>query len=161
MLGRLLGWRLAGIVSATAIVVIFVGCMSLQFGGDRREEVISSSTETQVAYPPGDGPLEQTGLCAVPPENGVQVVYYPIPYISPPNLSISGSDDQVEIIEQKREYFKVRNKNSFFVKHFTWKANGVKILMNPPPPPVVLRPPAEAPVPRKLPLEPVPITAQP
>jgi hypothetical protein len=157
MLGRLLVSRCSGIVAAIIIVVIFAGCMSLQLGGTH-EDVVASAPEMPVSTLPGDGVLEQAGTETVGEGHGVLDVYYPIPYISPPHLSVSSTFDEVKLIEQRRDHFRVRNTGAF-ARKFDWKATGVKLLLAAPPPPPA--PPGEAPAPRRLPAEPVPVAPQP
>jgi hypothetical protein len=158
MPGRLLVSRFAGIVAAVAILVIFAGCMSLQFGGgETHEEVVNAPPETPVSYLPGDGILEQGGTETVGDGHAVLDVYYPMPYVSPPHLTVSSTFDEVKIIDQRRDHFRVKNTGSF-KRNFDWRAKGVKVVLTPPP---VATPAPEPPAPLRLPAEPVPVAPQP
>jgi hypothetical protein len=159
MLGRLLVSRVSGIVAGVVILVIFGGCMSLQFGGgETREEVVNSPPpETPVSYVPGYGLLEQTGTETVGAGHSVLDVYYAIPYVSPPHLTISSTFDEAKVIEQRRDHFRVKNTGAF-ARSFHWKANGVKVLLTPPP---VATPAPEPPARLRLPAEPVPVAPEP
>jgi hypothetical protein len=142
MLTGLLASRRAGIVSAIVVVVIFAGCMSLQFGGvDTHEEIVTPPAETQVSYLPGDGMLEQAGDDTVAGGHSLLDVYYPMPYVSPPHLTVSSPLDEVKVIDQRRDRFRVKN-TGLFARRFHWTANGVKVSLNAPP--VVLAPPDAA-----------------
>jgi hypothetical protein len=147
--------RPAALGAAIVIIVIFAGCMSLQFGGVTHEEVVTPPAETPGVCLPGDGILEQAGDEIVGDDHSALEVYYPIPYVSPPHLTVSSTFSEVKIIEQRRDHFRVRNTGSFS-RQFHWTASGVKVLLNPPPSPI-LAGPAEPPAPQRLPTEPVPV----
>jgi hypothetical protein len=106
--------RLAAASAALLFLVMVLGCMSLQFGGGTREVVHSD-----------DSAYAQTGKVRVPVGKEVQV-YYPVAYVSPPNLEMeSPFDDSMIITEQKGDHFLVKNIGSLD-RRVEWTARGVK-----------------------------------
>jgi hypothetical protein len=121
--------RQVGALAGTILILIFLGCMSLSFGG------LSIGCKTEP-----DGTICQEGKTSV--HKGEELdVYYPVPYASPPNLVLCGSSDDCEIIEQKADHFRIRCKGPFD-RTPQWQARGLRC---PPPgatPTVVVTPPA-------------------
>jgi hypothetical protein len=56
--------------------------------------------------------------------NEEQDVFYPVPYISPPNLVVHDSFSCVMVTEQKPDRFRVKANGPV---DFTWKARGVPV----------------------------------
>jgi hypothetical protein len=134
--------RKAGVAAGALILVIILGCMSIAIGNRSTEE--SSITP--------EGTLVQTGEAMVQ-DHDTETVYYPVPYISPPNLEISSSFDDCVVVEQAGDHFRVKNPSAFCRK-VTWKARGLRVSVTPPPPPNADGGPALpelAPAPRLLP----------
>ncbi len=69
-----------------------------------------------------DGSLQQRGSVSVPHEGEVDV-YYPTPYISPPNLETDSSFNDHIIVEQKPDHFRVKN-TELFPCDVSWTARG-------------------------------------
>lgn len=106
-------------VSGLLFVGFSLGCMNLSFGG-KTQVVSPTSQET-----PGDG--LQRGKVYVP--QGQEVcVYYPVPYLSPPNLEFEDSDNKrhLQIVDQKPDHVRVKNTNSWPVE-VPWKARGMMV----------------------------------
>jgi hypothetical protein len=147
---------------AAALVVglIVLGCMS-----STESRTVKPPRETIVvrsdprSYPPGDGLLEQDGQASIVSE-GVQKVYYPVPYISPPNLTLEAAQEFCVVTQQAADHFCIHN-NSGDVKCFRWRAKGIKLLLETPVMPQA--PPAAPPPPgvQQLPPEPVPVEPKP
>ncbi len=142
---RLLLSRPVGAVAAAAVVLIILGCMSLSFGG------LSIGCHSEP-----DGTLCQEGDLKLL-QGQDQEIYYPIPYVSPPNLELSGDVDHCEIVEQKPDHFRIRNpKGATSCPH--WRARGLRAAVPPPavfvaPPPAASSgPPADVPPPTSTPL---------
>jgi hypothetical protein len=101
-------------------IAIFIGfslgCMNLSFGG--RTEVVTKESDSIA-----DG--VQRGKAYA--DYGQEVViYYPIPYASPPNLEIENDGKRyLHIVEQKPDCFKV--KNNHVGVEIAWKARGVLV----------------------------------
>ena len=99
-------------------LVCGISCMSIDLG-------------QHIEAPPNTGTLRQDGTFEMT-STGIGVVYYPRPYISPPNLEVStGRDlwrasDYVELIDQKPDQFRYRLIGSppSWIS-FRWKAAGV------------------------------------
>jgi hypothetical protein len=121
------------------MALIFLGCMSLSFG--ERTEVVRAE----------DATLLQKGEVTVPPGQA-QIVYYPIPYPHPPNLTISDTFgfDHPTVVEQAPDHFLVRNNDHNFARTVTWRAKGVRV-------PTAIVSPTPAPAAPNLPAEPVPV----
>jgi hypothetical protein len=135
-------------IAGLALVIIIAGCMSLSFG------------EKSVTYAPvpSDGvAFAQEGKAALP-AGGSRVIYYPVPYASIPNLSILNDEneesEELAVVEQAPDHFKVCNNSHFFARSGRWVARGVRPLP-PPAPPAVLAPPA-SPAGPELPARPMP-----
>ena len=154
---RVLCSRAAGAVAACLSAVIAFGCMGIAIGNRTAEE-------TKACCSPGvddSGALMQEGKIHIRP-GSEKLIYYPIPYASPPNLEIEDTCDYCDVIEEKENCFRVRFHDNFTTTQQTlcWKARGVRCPPPPVPPsalPADANPPAEAaPPPTLLPPEPVP-----
>jgi hypothetical protein len=130
-------------------LVCGISCLSIDLGSHSVESPASHTlkqegTLNNVSYAPG--PI---------------AVYYPRPYISPPNLEVISSESSwsalncIEVLEQKADYFSFRWKSTFPNRViFEWKAVGVPVglplgdMTKAPPPSIVeehtkaARPPA-------------------
>jgi hypothetical protein len=138
----LLAQRLLTAGAAVACLVVFLGCMSLNFG--TRTEVIQHD---DVSY-------MQTGKVSVPGGQEIEV-YYPIPYGSPPNLELCSDWDHCVVVQQKADHFRVKN-NRLLSTECKWTARGMRVAPPAPPgfpPPVIGPPPVPPP---SLPAEPLP-----
>jgi hypothetical protein len=143
-IGSAIRFRIAATMAAVACVVIVLGCMSFSIGG-----------KTVIRTPDGN-PFEQAGAIEIRP-GAEQDVFYAIPYASTPNLEIDSTFDDVELVEQHADHFRVRNtSNGLLSRTVEWKARGVKglplapITVVPPPPAPAASsnpPPPPAPVP--------------
>jgi hypothetical protein len=71
--------------------------------------------------------------------NDEQDVYYPVPFVSPPNLQVKSAFDDCSIIEQKPDHFRLKNPN-MFSREVVWEARGIPISSAPPAPNMVLAP---------------------
>jgi hypothetical protein len=130
-------WRLAhlfsrpvGAVASLLLLATFIGCMSLEVSEPHSS--ITRSTE---------GVITQTGTVTVSGHKP-ETVFYPIPYISTPNLQIEDEwpHEHWELVEQKWDHFTVRRDRNPWSSplKLSWTAKGVK---GPPPPaPVVVAP---------------------
>jgi hypothetical protein len=146
MLGEIVLSRPVGVVALTGLVALFLGCMSLSIG---ERKILQSS-----CFADGDL-LCQTGKVTVRPSSE-KVVFYPIPYASPPNLELEG-DSNVIVVEQKDDHFRVKSADHGpWTETVTWSARGVRRLPPSGPP----APPADPPPP-DLPPRPVPIDPEP
>jgi hypothetical protein len=122
--------RLLTALAALLLLALFLGCMSMNVGN-----VVTTE----------DGVLTQSGEVAL---NGhkPRTVYYPIPYISTPNLAIKDfwDHDDWEIVEQHWDHFTVVRKKSSWGSaiELTWTAKGLR---GPPPAAPVVVPAAESP----------------
>jgi hypothetical protein len=120
-------WRQRiGVAAGVAVFLAFaLGCMSIQLGG--RNEVFQTDELTGL----------QTGRVDIPP-GAILEIYYPVPYQSPPNLTIETSWQDCLIVEQKADHFKVKNPSGT-AREVTWKARGLRIATSlaivPPSPP--------------------------
>jgi len=106
-------------VAALAVVVtliIFLGCMSLNIG----RPVLDTA---------GDEVLFQKGKLQ-PSGETEQDVYYPIPYASPPNLTLDDTfSHDLVIVDQKPDHFRVRYGIDKPMIHFfgvEWTARGMR-----------------------------------
>jgi hypothetical protein len=69
--------------------------------------------------------LTQQGMATVP-RNETMDVYYHVPYQSPPNVQITGpSAEEVLIVEQTTDHFKVKNKDNAKPCTFNWRTEGL------------------------------------
>jgi hypothetical protein len=108
--GRLLT-RQGGAVAAVLVLLIILGCLSVEH----------SSESKSVAD--GDGTYGQEGTIKLNPGEE-RDVYYPVPYVTPPYLELS--DTAVcPLLAQQATYFHVRN-NDPSPRTVEWKARGVK-----------------------------------
>jgi hypothetical protein len=131
--------RLLTVLATLFLLALFLGCMSMNVGNVLTTE---------------DGVLTQSGEVTL---NGHKpcTVYYPIPYISTPNLALKDfwDHDDWEIGEQHWDHFSVVRKKSSWGSaiELKWTAKGLR---GPPPAaPVVVAPAAESPAP----VRPVPV----
>lgn len=140
--------RAAAALSLAALAVIFLGCMSLSFGG-----------RNYTTHPAEDEVLCQQG-CISFRACDERTVYYPVPYASPPNLDVNSSCGDVALLDQKPDHFRVAWKGTgptFGTDQVKWKAKGLRRCASTPAPcapPVV---PESAPPPPKLPDLPAPV----
>ena len=120
--------RRIGAAAGCAVFIAFaLGCMSIQLGG--RNEVIQTDEVTGL----------QTGRVDVPP-GATQEIYYPVPYQSPPNLTVETFWQDCLIVEQKADHFKLKNPSGM-AREVTWKARGLKMATSQP---IVTQPPSNA-----------------
>jgi hypothetical protein len=108
-----------------------LGCMSLSIG--ERTEVVS----------PDAGCCVQSGKVHLRPGE-LLMVYYPIPYPSPPNLVVDNDRDpwgECHVIEQRPDGFQVKNQG-VFAHDVRWTTRGLKGNLPPPltPTPVTFGP---------------------
>jgi len=123
-------FRVAATLAAAAFVLIVLGCMSFSIGGKT------------VVRPPDGNPFEQSGAIELRP-GAEQDIFYAIPYASTPNLEIDSTFDDVDLVEQHPDHFRVRNtSNGLLSRTVEWKARGVKGL---PLAPITVVPPQPAP----------------
>jgi hypothetical protein len=107
-LGRIVLSRPVGVLAGAALLLIFLGCMSLSIG----------------CKPDGDGTICQEGKVCLQGEEE-RDVYYPVPYASPPNLEISDGGSWYEIIEQKADHFRIRSGGAAHSdRHSAWASDG-------------------------------------
>jgi hypothetical protein len=139
-----------GLTAGLLLLGIALGCMS--FTIERPE---------RVTYVGPDAVLEQRGEVAVRSHEVVDV-YYPIPYGSPPNLTLEDFFHHNEVLDQKPGFFRLKNDGVGCTAK--WVARGIRAPL-PTPPDVVpeLPPPVVVPTGGKkepgpaLPPEPVPV----
>ena len=153
--------RTAAVAAAVTAVLVVAGCMGITFN---REQVVRPDSIVKVeadsagprddaprTYPPGDGILEQEGVVTLP-RLMEQDVYYPVPYVGPPNLTIESPFQHCVLMSQKADHFRVMNTCNTGPEDVHWKAKGVKVLLGAAPPEVAvpsLPPPDPTPVPSK------------
>jgi hypothetical protein len=152
--------RTAAVAAAVSAVLVVAGCMGITLNREQvvRPDVVKVEADSPSArddaprtYPPGDGILEQEGVVTLP-RLMEQDVYYPVPYVGPPNLSIESPFQHCVLMSQKADHFRVMNTCNTGPEDVHWKAKGVKVLLGPPPPEVAvpsLPPPDPTPVPSK------------
>jgi hypothetical protein len=133
---RILFCRRAAALAAAVWVAIILGCMSISIGGRQ----ITTGTHQ-------DGAFVQEGKVHVGP-GCEQVVYYPIPYCSAPNLEIDSCLHQCVVLEQREDHFRLVN-NGVLPRTVDWTARGVRAAPVGPPP----APPPTLPPPRPLPID--------
>jgi hypothetical protein len=106
----------AACLGLSVFVAFSLGCMSLSFGG-RTEVVTPESSANSEGL--------QRGEAFVPPHQDL-CVYYPVAYVSPPNLEFESPDSKrlLQIVEQKGDCFRIVNNTSFGVD-CAWKARGM------------------------------------
>jgi hypothetical protein len=144
-----------GLAAGLTLLVIALGCMS--FSIERPEHV---------TYVGRDAVLEQKGDVTVHSGEIVDV-YYPIPYGSPPNLTIDDSFHHYEVIDQKPGFFRLRNKGGGWPS-VKWVARGIRAPVQSPPalvpeetPPVIVPTSGKKEPANSLPPEPVPVGEKP
>ena len=120
-------WRYLLTSCLVLLACIILGCMTFSFGPE------SSS--------PSDDLLEQEGEFNLSELS--QTVYYPIPFASPPNLTLGDNIHHAEIEEQAADHFKVRF-HIVAIGTTTWKAKGIHGARPSPPEPVYTTPPVPA-----------------
>jgi hypothetical protein len=103
--------RPAGLLAGVFVTLIILGCMSISFGGRH--------------YASTDGTIVQEGEVRLSP-GAEQVIYYPAPYASIPNLELTSEADYMQIVEQHEDRFRVRNTDRHFRRKAQWKARGVR-----------------------------------
>ncbi len=152
-LGRLLCSRPAGAVAASLSALIVLGCMGIAIGNRTAEE-------TKACLGPGavaddSSVLAQEGKIRIRP-GSEKIVYYPIPYASPPNLEFQDDCDYCDVIEEKENCFRIRFHSNFSTTQQTlcWKARGVRC---PAPAAAPAEPTPTAPSSTLLPPAPVPV----
>jgi hypothetical protein len=131
--------------AAIVFLLLILGCMSLSIGGSLPDHSDSA-----------DGVLMQKGDVHL--QHGeTQVVYYPIPYASPPNLTLDEDGPfgpEYAILEQAPDHFRVGPRQgmggrlSAFGDTVRWKAQGVRA-----PAPVAATPPPVPPPPAPISLK--------
>ncbi len=94
-----------------------LGCMNLNFGG--KNDVSSPTSQEDKSATEG----LQRGKAFVPP-GGEVCVYYPVPYLSPPNLEFEDSDSKrrIQIVEQRPDYVRLKNTSAVGFD-LPWKAS--------------------------------------
>jgi hypothetical protein len=140
MLDRIFS-RKVGIISFVALLLIFLGCMSFSVGGRVYQSTAPEGRADGDLYiQEGDARLH----CGEERD-----VYYPIPFLHPPNLELESDFDRCEILEQKEDHFRARLRGGlprFADVH--WKARGLRVPPGLPPPTLgPASPPPAGPVP--------------
>jgi hypothetical protein len=113
--------RIMGIASCVVLLATFLGCMSI--GG--RTEIVNRDDRSST----------QSGKVTLAGKQELDV-FYPVAYVSPPNLEF---EEECVVVEQKADHFRVKN-TSPFSRVITWTARGV-----PPSPSQTALPPAHIP----------------
>jgi hypothetical protein len=127
--------RLATLAAGVLLCLVVLGCMSISFGGK------------SVCCTDPQGPLEQKGELCLEAQGEIDV-YYPLPYASPPNLTVDGPLHRVAVLDQKPDHFRVAGPGKL-----KWVARGVRagpavvVPVAPSPPPAALAGPPPAPLP--------------
>jgi hypothetical protein len=116
---KILFSKAAAGVTACLGAAIVLGCMNISLGGHSAAVAVPMVEE--------QGAFEQVGRLPVRcgPE---QVVFYAVPFTSPPNLEIEDPSAQCDIVDQKENCFKVRfhaNVTSS-PQTLSWKARGTR-----------------------------------
>jgi hypothetical protein len=127
------------VAAGVLLCLVVLGCMSISFGGKN------------VCCTDPQEPFEQKGELCLEAQRELEV-YYPLPYSSPPNLTVDGPLHHVVVLEQKPDHFRVAGTGK--VK---WVARGTRAgptVVVPGPP--ALSPPAALPGPPLLPAPPEP-----
>lgn len=99
-------------VGSTLLLVIVMGCMGFSVRHQRESINIA------------DGVNTEKGHVTVPARQELDV-YYPVPFVSPPNLTINSAFDACALVDQQADHFRVRNTFSF-PREVTWQARGVR-----------------------------------
>jgi hypothetical protein len=118
--------RLLGTAAGLFLLGIILGCMSVSFEG--RKQIFQHDDQT----------YSQTGKIEIPPGQELEI-YYPVPYAGPPNLVVSSTFSECQVIEQRPDHFRVKNTMSS-PREITWTARGLKG-----PPAIVATPPQTTP----------------
>ena len=99
----------------------------------RRSASAPSQTAKNSDQTPGaTRPLEQSGkftFIANPPNGPTDqegVIYFPIPYASPPNIELGGDAGEVVIVDCTSKSFKWRNAGFLGQFHVSWTARGAR-----------------------------------
>lgn len=122
--------RLAALAAGVLLCLVVLGCMSISFGG-----------KNVCCTDPAE-PFEQKGELCLAAQGEIDV-YYPVPYVSPPNLTVDGPAHKVLVLDQKPDHFRVAGTGKL-----TWVARGVRsgptvvVPVAPSPPPPALAGPA-------------------
>ena len=111
---RLTRRKLILLLAVVGLPLLATGCLCLSFGGGCGNP--SAHQET-------DGVLAQKGEVRCGPDTPV-VVYYPVPYASPPNLETHDHFHQWTILEQKADCFRVVQNSPG--PPMNWTARGVR-----------------------------------
>jgi hypothetical protein len=141
---RILTSRPVGALAGGTLVLIFLGCMSLSFGG------LSIGCRTEP-----DGTVCQEGKVELHPGQSLDV-YYPAPYASPPNLELTGDTDKCEILEQHADHFRLVSRGTSNACP-QWHARGLRggfvspAVLVPSPPATVPPPNDDKPIPLPAP----------
>lgn len=99
------------VVLVVVCSLLSMGCLSLSFGN------WTSHTNEDPSV------LSQTGNARVA-KGQIADIYYPVPYVSAPNVELDDMFHNYEIVEQKADHFRVRNKSGTF--DVKWTARGVR-----------------------------------
>jgi hypothetical protein len=143
---NLLSSRPVGALAVGTLALIFLGCMSLSFGG------LSIGCRTEP-----DGTVCEEGKVELHPGKPLDV-YYPAPYASPPNLELTEDAEKCEILEQHSDHFRVQVRGQYNAC-LHWKARGLRggppisaptVVV--PSPPTSVPPPKEGELPAPVPL---------
>jgi hypothetical protein len=147
--------RRSAIVAGIVTLLIFLGCMSFEGTHVDHTEILPPLEIPNPNLVP-DGLQEQEGRGTISGRSELDV-YYPVPFFGPPNLELQGDPEDVKLMYQRRDHFRIKNvsDNTHYVASFSWKARGVKALIAAPPTP---GPTATVPPPRTLPSEPLPVS---
>lgn len=113
-----LGSRLGAALGAATFVLTLLGCMNFAIGNR--------------TSPNPDGVLDQEGDVHLSPF-AEEDIYYPIPYANFPNVELTETFSQFQIIEQKEDHCRIRNTTPFRID-VHWHARGVRFGLLPPPP---------------------------
>ncbi len=105
-------------LAAVLLGLTILGCMN--FAPFPSQVEIKTTADTP-------GMLAQDGK--IPERPGKeQIVYYPVPYASPPNLTLTDNAKDCDIVEQKENYFRIRFLASAKPQQeVTWTARGVRV----------------------------------
>jgi len=122
--------RKVGLTAGAIVILIILGCMSLGIGTRPHEEGTSAGTLLQT----GETFIETDCDCTA-------IVYYPVSYLSPPNLEINYSPEQwaedpcqdrpcnCVVVEQDIDHFRVKNTGTssrrVTWRLVTWRARGL------------------------------------
>ncbi len=107
---RLTRWKLLLLLVLVCLPLLATGCLCLNIGG--------------CDHPENDGVLTQSGEAICGPGRPV-IVYYPIPYATPPNLEIRDCFKKCTVLEQKADCFTIAQDSRSFPS-VEWTARGVR-----------------------------------